>query len=218
MEKLNMTNKVYKRQVQGIRLSPASILLVLFCTFLIILATFVQFNITHFILPKGLFQGDALTIKDYLHTYKFIPQIPVIIFVGAFLGKKYGILSILLYIILGLFIIPIFALGGGPKYILEFGFGYILAYIPAVFLADTILQNGFTVKNMLKAVFVGVLVIHIIGILYMLFIAAIRHEGIVFIQGWIHSQSGVKIIYDMILSFGAVFVAKYAKILLWFYM
>ena len=48
-------------------------------------------------------------------------------------GKR--IYSILLYILLGLFAIPVFALGGGPKYIFEYGFGYILAYIPAVFFA-----------------------------------------------------------------------------------
>lgn len=210
--------KVVKRQIEGIRLSLGSILLVLACTYIIILATFVQFNVTHFILPSGLFKGESLLLKDYLHTYKFIPQIPVIMFVGAFLGRKYGITSISLYILLGLCTFPVFALGGGPGYIIEYGFGYILAYIPAVFLVGTLLKEGFTIKNMLKAAIAGVLTIHIIGILYMLFISGLRHEGLAFIQGWIHAQSGVKIIYDMIFSFAGIFVAKYAKILTWFYM
>ena len=77
--------KVVKREVEGIRLSVGSILLILACTFLIILATFVQFDITHFILPKGLFQGDNLTLKDYLFTYKFIfTLITHILFVAMF--------------------------------------------------------------------------------------------------------------------------------------
>ena len=210
--------KVVKREVEGIRLSVGSILLILACTFLIILATFVQFDITHFILPKGLFQGDNLTLKDYLFTYKFIPQIPVVMFVGAFLGRKYGLISILLYILLGLFVIPVFAIGGGPLYILEYGFGYIMAYIPAVFLADTILNNGFSTKNILKATIAGVLTIHLIGVLYMLFIASIKHEGIIFMQSWICAQSGLKILYDIVFSFGALFATRYLKILLWFYM
>lgn len=208
-----------KKEIEGIRLTFGSILLILFCTFLIILATFLQLKITHFIIPEGLFSGEkTFVFKDFLYTYSLIPQIPVIMFVGAFLGRKYGIMSILLYILLGLFAIPVFALGGGPKYIFEYGFGYILAYIPAVFFAGSILKSGFTMRNMIHAAVVGVLTIHIIGILYMLFIAGLKHEGMAFISGWIASQSGIKIIYDMIFSFAAMFIAKYAKIILWFFM
>lgn len=210
--------KTQKKQGEDIRLTLSSILLILACTFLIILATFVQLDVTHFIIPKGAFQGENLALKDYLFTYKFIPQIPIVMFVGAFLGKKYGLISILLYIILGLLIIPVFAVGGGVGYILEYGFGYILAYIPAVYLANTILSSGFSAKNILKATIVGVLTIHIIGVLYMLFIASIRHEGLVFMQSWIYAQSGLKILYDIIFSFGLLFLTRYLKILLWFYM
>ena len=210
--------RVVKKQIEGIRLTFGSILLVLCCAFLLVLSTFVQLNVTHFIIPKGLFSGVNLQISDFLHTYRLIPQIPVVMFVGAFLGKKYGIACILLYILTGLFIIPVFALGGGPKYIFEYGFGYILAYIPAVFFAGSILKSGFTNRNMLHAVLVGVLTIHIIGILYMLFIAGLKHEGTAFMWGWIFAQSGVKIIYDFIFSFALVFIAKYAKIILWFFM
>lgn len=215
-----MTEKVklIKKQVEGIRLSFGSILLVLCCTFLLVLATFIQLDITHIIIPNGLFHGEHLTFKDFLYTYSIIPQIPVVMFVGALLGRKYGITSILLYIILGLFVIPVFALGGGPKYIFEYGFGYILAYVPAVFFAGTILKSGFSLRNILHAVFVGVLTIHLIGILYMLFIAGIRHEGWLFIKGWACYQSGAKIFYDMVLSFLALFVARYAKIILWCFM
>ena len=213
-----MTVKLIKKQIEGIRLSVGTVLLMLCCTVLIILATFVQLNISHFIIPKGLFDGADLGFKDFIHTYKFIPQIPVVMFVGAFLGRKYGIISILLYILLGLIAIPVFALGGGPKDIFEYGFGYILAYIPAVFFAGSILKSGFSNKNILKAVCVGVLTVHLIGVLYMLFIACIKHEGWAFMSGWICAQSGVKIIYDMVFSFALLFLARYAKIILWFFM
>lgn len=215
-----MTTKVklVKKQIEGIRPSFGGILLILCCTFLVILATFIQLDISHLIIPKSVFSGGDLSFKDFIHTYKFIPQIPVVMFVGAFLGRKYGILSILLYILAGLIAIPIFALGGGPKYVLEYGFGYILAYIPAVFFAGSILKSGFSNKNILKAVLIGVLTIHLIGVLYMLFIASLKHEGWAFMNGWICAQSGVKIIYDMVFSFVALFIARYAKIILWFFM
>ena len=41
--------RVVKKQIEGIRLSFGSLLLILCCTFLLILATFTQFNVTHFI-------------------------------------------------------------------------------------------------------------------------------------------------------------------------
>lgn len=210
--------KLIKKQIEGIRFSLGSLLLVLSCTFLIILATFVQFDISHFIIPKGFFNGEDLVLNDFIHTCKFIPQIPIVMFVGAFLGRKYGIMSVLLYIILGLVAIPVFALGGGFKYIFEYGFGYILGYIPAIFFAGSILKSGFSNKNILKAVFVGILTVHIIGVLYMLFIAGLKHEGAAFMSSWICAQSGAKIIYDMIFSFALLFIARYAKIILWFYM
>ena len=65
-----------------------------------------QIDINHFFLPKG----ENLTLQDYIYTYKIIPQVPIVMFAGAFLGRKYGIASILLYILLGLFVIPVFAL------------------------------------------------------------------------------------------------------------
>ena len=210
--------RVIRKQVEGIRLTFGSLLLILCCVFLLILSTFVQLDVTHFIIPNGLFSGADLQLSDFIHTYKLIPQIPVVMFVGAFLGRRDGMASILLYILLVVFVFPVFALGGGPKYIFEYGFGYILAYIPAVFFAGSILKSGFTNRNMLHAVLVGVLTIHFIGILYMLFIAGLKHEGTAFMWGWIYAQSGVKIIYDFIFSFALVFAAKYAKIILWFFM
>ena len=210
--------RVVKKQVEGIRLSFGSLLLILCCTFLIILATFTQFNVNHFVIPSGVFSGEQLDIHDFIHTYKLIPQVPVIMFIGAFLGRKFGIMSALLYILLGLFVIPVFALGGGPKYLLEYSFGYILAYIPAIFFAGSILKSGFTNRNMLHASLVGVLTIHIIGVLYMLFIACLKHDGGAFMGGWIYSQSGIKILYDFIFSFASIFIAKYAKIILCFFM
>ncbi len=210
--------RVIKKQIEGIRLSFGSILLMLCATFMLILSTFVQVNVSHFILPSGFFSGENLLLSDFIHTYKLIPQIPVVMFIGAFLGRKYGITSILLYILLGLFVIPVFALGGGPRYIFEYSFGYILAYIPAVFFAGSILKSGYTNRNIAQAVLVGVLTIHLVGILYMFFIASLKHEGWEFIRTWIVAQSGIKIVYDFVFSFIAVFIAKYAKIILWFYM
>ncbi len=199
----------------GLKFSLSSFMLIILCSFLLVISTFVQLNITHFGWSEKFFSAD---VKDYVQTFSLIPQVPAVMFVAGLLGRKFGLASVLIYLLTGLFILPVFALGGGWQYIGEYGFGYLLAYIPAVFFTGTILKEGFTYKNSIKAVMVGVLTIHAIGILYMLAIAAFRHEGWSFITGWIMAQSGVKIIYDFIFSLLSVLVAKYLRLILWLYM
>lgn len=209
--------KFESKSNNGIKFGICTMVLMLFCCFMLVICTFLQLNVTHFIIPEGLFSGDKIGIADFLYTYKFIPQVPVVLFIGALLGRKYGIACIVLYILAGLFFVPIFALGGGLKYIGEYGFGYILAYIPAVFFAGSILRSGFSNRNLLHAAVVGVLTIHVIGILYMFMISLIRNESWAFMQSWIVAQSGMKIIYDLIFSFFTLFVARYARLLIWAY-
>ncbi len=168
-----------------------TLVLMMMCFWLVIVSTFVQFT-----LPVG--EG-----------YKFIPQIPVILFTGALLGRTYGLIVVVSYIVMGLFFEPVFALGGGTRYVFEYGFGYILAYLPAVFFSTSILQSGFTVRNIAQAALVGVLCMHLIGIIYMLFLAGVNHEGLSFMYNWVAAQSGVKIVYDLLFSFLAVLAVRY---------
>ena len=71
-------------------------------------------------------------------------------FITGLLGRRLGITSILLYIITGLFFIPVFALGGGWRYIFEFGFGYIAGYVIAAFVAGTMLKKATLIKILQK--------------------------------------------------------------------
>lgn len=192
-----------------LRIPWLNLALIVSCILLIVASTFVNLNIKHYILPGNLFSGKSLDYEDFVYSMYFIPQIPVIMFIVSFLGKKMSSVSIMFYILLGLFFVPIFALGGGVKYIFEYGFGYILAYIPAVIIAGNILGDNYSFKNMIKATILGVLLIHIVGILYMILIALIKGAGLDFITGWIASQSGLKIIYDIVASFVLVLIGKY---------
>ena len=209
---------VKPKKRKGIRLGVGSLVLLVFCSFLLVISTFLQLDITHFIIPSKLFSGEPTKLGDYLFTYKFIPQIPAVMFIVGLLGRRLGITSILLYIMTGLIFLPVFALGGGWRYIFEYGFGYILAYVPAAFFAGLILKKGYSYKNTAKAVFTGVMTIHILGILYMMCLAALRHTGWGFVGDWIVAQSGLKIIYDFIFSYILVLAAKYLRIILWLYL
>ncbi len=216
-KKIKTKNKKQKKK-KGVHLGLSSLMLIFFCSFLIVIATFLQLNVTHLYIPLKFWTGETTNISDFMFSIKYIPQIPVIMFIIGLLGRRLGSISILLYILAGLFFIPVFALGGGWKYIFEYSFGYILAYLPAAILVGTILKKDYSYKNVAKAVFLGTLLIHLCGIFYMMILAYFKHAGWNFVNAWISAQSGVKLIYDFVFSYFAVLIAKYARIILWFYL
>ena len=203
--------KRISKEKKKIKIPVLNLILIIFCIFILICATFIQLRITHPIIPHNLFSGKPLVKSDFFYTFTIIPQIPAVLFIVGVLGKKMGLTSIILYILIGLFALPIFAVGGGITYITEPGFGYIFGYIPAVYFAGSILKNEFSFVNILKAALIGVLTIHFIGIIYMLFVAIFKHHGWEFIKGWILSQSILKLAYDYILSLIALIIAKYVN-------
>lgn len=223
LEKPEVVTKedVFKYKGEPVKMTLGTVILTCLCVFLLIMATFTQFSFTHFIIPgdflhyinTGGFSTDAK--QHFFKYYRYIPQIPVILFIAALLGKIFGVIAVFVYIAIGLFVYPVFALGGGPKYVLDYNFGYIFAYIPAVFFAASILKNGFTVKNILQAALVAVLTIHIIGILYTLLIGAISQTSNTLLIGWIIAQSGMKILYDYMFSVIAIVIANLVKRFLW---
>ncbi len=201
--------KRLNEQQKKIRIPVFNFVLILFCTFLIIGSTFLNLDIKHYILPEGFFSGDKFTPEDFVYSFSIVPQIPLIMFICSTLGKKMATTSVILYILTGLFFFPVFALGGGPGYIFEYGFGYILGYIPAVIIAGTILEKKYSFWNMILAAICGVLIIHICGISYMAILALLKHDGGSFISGWISAQSGLKIVYDIVISFILILIGKY---------
>ena len=210
----------FKYKGEPIKITFGTLILTGLCVLLIIIATFTQITLKHPYFPLNTFTFLAGNVTDteilhhFIKSYKYIPQIPVVFFIVALLGRKFGILSILIYIILGLFF-PIFALGGGISYLFEYGFGYILAFIPAIFFAGTLLKGKTDFLRVFLISLIGVLTIHILGILYMFFIATLRHAPMDLVTGWIMSQSGVQIIYDIFFAMIAIFLGRQARKLLW---
>lgn len=64
-----------------------------------------------------------------------------VLLAGSVLGPKHGALSQLLYLALGLAGLPIFTKGGGPAYVLQPTFGYLLAFPLASFIAGKIIHR-----------------------------------------------------------------------------
>lgn len=213
----------FKYKGEPIKITLGTLSLTCLCILLLVVATFTQLTLTHLYIP-----ADAISflseeydfteiIQHFTKTYRYIPQIPMVFFIIALLGRKFGILAISSYIILGMFF-PIFALGGGVNYIFEYGFGYILAFIPAVFFAGTLLKVKTDFLRILLLASLGVCAIHILGVLYMLFVAALRHAPMELITSWIASQSGIQILYDIFFSLAAIYIGRSLRKMLWIVM
>ena len=200
--------RIDKKQ-RKIKIPFVNTVLILFAILMIIGSTFVNLHIRHYFIPGNAFSQEELEINNFIYNFYIIPQIPVLMFICAVLGRKMASTSVILYILAGLIFAPLFALGGGLGYIKEFSFGYILAYVPAVNMAGHMLKEKYSFKNMILASIVGVLTIHLAGIIYMILIALLKQEGLHFITGWIYAQSGLKIVYDLVISFVAILIGKY---------
>ena len=78
-------------------------------------------------------------------------QIPTIILLTLIFHKKVVFRALSIYIILGLFIIPVFHKGGSTGYLLTPNFGYLLGYYPLIKIIDNLnSRNKINVGNFLK--------------------------------------------------------------------
>jgi len=96
---------------------------------------------------------------------------------GNLLGSRFGALSQLIYLTLGLLGLPIFANGGGPAYVIQPTFGYLLSYPLAAYSAGVFIelliisQRSIDFKDNAQFVFFGnlisTLIIYVIGVGYL---------------------------------------------------
>ena len=212
----------FKYEGEPVKFTIGTILMIILSILLIIMATFTELNFKHFIIPFDLlpkwsfyFTDSGINTDGFLKSVKYIPQVPAIFFILGLLDRKCTIITLVLYIFLGFIGYPIFAMGGGWKYIFQYGVGYILSYIPAVFFSGMILDRDYEIKNVCKSVLAGVLIINIIGALVLLIIAFLRHENWFMIKNLLYSMSGFKFLYDIIFSIIAVYLAFITKRFVW---
>lgn len=94
-----------------------------------------------------------------------------VILSGLILGSKLGALSQILYIILGLIGVPIFAnFTGGLQSIMKPSFGFIIGFVFAAYIVGKITDKNKNFKHIWIASFVGTIVIYLFGLPYMYYI------------------------------------------------
>ena len=95
-------------------------------------------------------------------------QIGAVLLTGCIGGKNAGFLSQFAYLLLGLFVYPIFINGGGLQYIGQPSFGYILGFAPGAWLCGRL---SFKYKTKLEILLIstvsGLLMIHTFRLIYL---------------------------------------------------
>jgi biotin transport system substrate-specific component len=106
-----------------------------------------------------------------------IPYVPLtlqtlmVMFSGLLLGGRLGALSQLVYILVGLMGIPIFAHGGGPGYVLQPTFGYLLGFVCGAYIIGKVTERHDSLNRSLLflALAAGTLAIYIPGVIVLYF-------------------------------------------------
>jgi len=94
-------------------------------------------------------------------------QIPTIILLTLIFHKKVVFRALSIYIILGLFILPVFHQGGSLGYLLTPNFGYLLGLYPLIKIVDNLnTRNKLSVGNFFKNGLIAIGAMHLTGISY----------------------------------------------------
>lgn len=139
----------------------------------------------------------------------FTLQFLFILFAGMLLGKKLGFLSQVVYLMAGLIGMPVFANGGGPGYVLQPTFGYLLGYAAGAFVVGLVVEKapGEGLIKFFLAALAGLTVVYAFGVTYLYFILNfVVHKAFTFAQAlWIGAV--VCLPGDLFLSLAAAAVS-----------
>ena len=111
----------------------------------------------------GAFIQIPVPFMDY-----FTLQFFFVLLAEILLGSKLGALAVLLYVVIGLLGLPIFAAGGGLAYIVRPSFGYLIGFIAGAYVTGIICEktNEIAAKKYVLAVLSGLLATYMIGLGY----------------------------------------------------
>ena len=131
---------------------------ILICTQALIISTMIPVLIT---LPKNF---KNIQIIDLPITW----QIPLIILFSLIYKRDVVLKAFSIYLSIGLFFLPIFNQGGSLGYILTPNFGYLVGIYPLIIILSNLNNENIRINffNFLKTGILGILSMHLVGIIY----------------------------------------------------
>ncbi|MDU5734525.1 MAG: biotin transporter BioY [Veillonella sp.] len=111
-------------------------------------------------------------IRVPLPNCPFTLQILFTTLAGIVLGSRLGAASVGIYIVLGLVGVPIFTSGGGPSYILQPTFGYLIGFMVGAYAVGRIAETMDTLsfKRLLAGSILNLFIVYGLGMVYLYFI------------------------------------------------
>lgn len=117
---------------------------------------------------------------------------------GLILGKKYGTMSVLIYIGLGLIGLPIFTNGGGIGYVFQPSFGYLVGMALGTYLVGRYTEKRRDTKNLVVGSLINMIAVYAVGLPYMIFIVKIYISSGVAVKSLIVSGFLITLPADLI--------------------
>ena len=109
--------------------------------------------------------GDGFGVQTLGVSY----QVGAVLLIACLGGKNAGLLSQIAYVLLGLLGLPIFDRGGGLEYLQQPNFGYLLGFIAGAWVCGWLaFQTLVKFSSLIASCMVGLLVVHLIGLLYLI--------------------------------------------------
>jgi len=138
-------------------------------------------------------------------------QIPTIILLTLIFHKKVVFRAFSIYIIIGLFIAPVFHQGGSIGYLLTPNFGYLLGLYPLIKIIDNLnIRNKINVGKFLKNGFLAICAMHVTGIFYNLLQVIFYSQFNIFLYN-LGKYSVGKIGYHFLMLFPLLLLIKPIK-------
>ena len=96
----------------------------------------------------------------------FTLQMLVVFVIPAIFGSRLSFYGVLLYLVLGLIGLPIFASGGGISYLMRPSFGFLIGFLLAVIPSGIIAKRMDNVYGYTLSTLVSLVIIYSIGFIY----------------------------------------------------
>ena len=116
-----------------------------------------------------------IPIPSFENIYRIVEipinyQIPTVIFLTLFFSGEFIKNVYAIYIFIGLFFLPIFFDGGSLGYLITPNFGYLIGIFPLISIINKLnKKNNFSFIKYMKYALASLIILHFIGILYLIF-------------------------------------------------
>lgn len=137
-------------------------------------------------------------------------QFTAVCITGLMLGQKWGTISVLCFILLGLFGVPVFTGGGGFSYIFTLTFGYIYGFALGVFFSGFVLRGAppkTSFKRLMTAALINIVIVYICGALHFWLIKTLYLGESVSLKVLFVTTVGLFFVKDLVMAVLAVLLA-----------